>query len=236
MRIRDGPAAVRGDAPPPRSHWREPGRRRGREPRVRRPVVLPITEPLAEGRIQVLRSFVHLAGAALAALAVAVSGASAGVDRPERVPGHRDRLQREGHGLEAARPHRLAVADGDGDALRDRRRLAGRRRRRPVRLPEGGAEDLALGLHAERRGDRDVSTRPRRHRVRPEGALGRPRTGSASPCSTRTAPRASRARTSRSGSSASSPVARRAATRLIASMKVADRARSSPTRRRLAAA
>jgi iron complex transport system substrate-binding protein len=40
--------------------------------------VLPITEPLAEGRIQVLRSFVHLAGAALAALAVAVSGASAG--------------------------------------------------------------------------------------------------------------------------------------------------------------
>jgi iron complex transport system substrate-binding protein len=38
----------------------------------------PITEPLAEGRIQVLRSLVHLAGAALAALAVAVSGASAG--------------------------------------------------------------------------------------------------------------------------------------------------------------
>jgi iron complex transport system substrate-binding protein len=40
--------------------------------------VLPITGPLAEGRIQVLRSFVHLGVAALAALAVAVSGASAG--------------------------------------------------------------------------------------------------------------------------------------------------------------
>ena len=66
MRIRDGPAAVRGVAPPPRSHWRKPGRRRGREPRVRRPVALPYPEPLAEGRIQVLR---------LAALVAARGGA-----------------------------------------------------------------------------------------------------------------------------------------------------------------
>jgi iron complex transport system substrate-binding protein len=48
--------------------------------------VLLITEPLAEGRIQVLRSFVHLAGAALAALAVAVSGASAGSSAPGAFP------------------------------------------------------------------------------------------------------------------------------------------------------
>jgi iron complex transport system substrate-binding protein len=48
--------------------------------------VLPITGPLAEGRIQVLRSFVHLAVAALAALAVAVSGASAGSTAPGAFP------------------------------------------------------------------------------------------------------------------------------------------------------
>ena len=31
--------------------------------------------------------------------------------------------------------------------------------------------DVALGLHAERRGDRRLPARPRRHRVRPEGPL-----------------------------------------------------------------
>ena len=96
-------------------------------------------------------------------------------DRPRRVPRHRHRLQREGHGRQAADPHRVALADGDRDALRHRRGLAGRRRRRPVRLPEVGSADLALGLHAERRGDRGVPARPRRHRVRPEGPLRRTR-------------------------------------------------------------
>jgi iron complex transport system substrate-binding protein len=48
--------------------------------------VLPITEPLAEGRIQVLRSFVHLAVAAIAALAVAVTGASAGSTAADAFP------------------------------------------------------------------------------------------------------------------------------------------------------
>jgi iron complex transport system substrate-binding protein len=48
--------------------------------------VLPITEPLAEGRIQVLRSLVHLAVAALAALAVAVAGASAGSSATTQFP------------------------------------------------------------------------------------------------------------------------------------------------------
>src|SRR5438874_74138 len=38
VQVRDGPAAVRGDALPPRRHWAlSPGRRWEREPRVRRP-------------------------------------------------------------------------------------------------------------------------------------------------------------------------------------------------------
>src|SRR5256885_903844 len=50
VQVRDGPAAVRGDAPPSKCHWREPGRRRKREPRVRRPAARP-HDPrlLAEG-------------------------------------------------------------------------------------------------------------------------------------------------------------------------------------------
>ena len=190
MRVRDGPAAVRGVAPPPRSHWRKPGRRRGREPRVRRPVVLLHNpDPLEEGRIQVLRSFLVLAGAAVAALALAVAGASGGCWRSDCVPCHRRRLQRQGDRDEAAEPHRLALTDGYRDALRDRRRAAGSRGRRPVRLPEERAEDRALGLHAERRGDRRIPARPRRHRVRPEGARPRRSGDSASPSCTRTARR-----------------------------------------------
>ena len=87
MRVRDGPAAVRGVAPPPRSHWRKPGRRRGREPRVRRPVVLLHNpDPLEEGRIQVLRSLLVLAGAAVAALALTVAGASGAAGAPTAFP------------------------------------------------------------------------------------------------------------------------------------------------------
>ncbi len=205
MRVRDGPAAVRGDAPPPRSHWREPGRRRGREPRVRRPVALLITQnPSRKGGFQVLRSLVTLAGAVLAALAVVVAGASGGASGPSSFPVTRRRLERQGHGDEAAGAHRLALADRHRDAVRDRRRPAGRRRRRPVRLPEGRAANVALGLHAERGGDRRLPAGPRRHRLRPEGPLGRARRASASPCSTRTARSPSRARISRSASSARS--------------------------------
>ena len=68
VQVRDGPAAVRGDALPPRRHWvAGPGRRRGREPRVRRPAARRKPEPLAEG------GFVHrLAIAVVAALAAAL--------------------------------------------------------------------------------------------------------------------------------------------------------------------
>ncbi len=92
-------------------------------------------------------------------------------DRLGWVPGDDRRLQRERHGLEEAAPHRLAVADGDRVVVRDRRRIAGGRGRRPVRLPEERSADRALRLHSERRGDCRLPTRPRGHRLRPEGPL-----------------------------------------------------------------
>ena len=53
MRVRDGPAAVRGDAPPPNCHW--PAGREGgeeREPRVRRPAALSSTRTPRGRRIR----------------------------------------------------------------------------------------------------------------------------------------------------------------------------------------
>ena len=60
----------------------------------------------------------------------------------------------------------LAVADGDRDAVRDRCRRPGDRRRQLLELPAGGGrqDDRALGVRAERRGDRRLRARPRRHR------------------------------------------------------------------------
>ena len=123
MRVRDGPAAVRGDAPPPRSHWRKPGRRRGREPRVRRPAALPITQnPSRKGGF---RCFARLSSSPVRRWPLwllAVAGASGGARALRLRSRSRRRLQRQGDRHEAAEPHRLALADGDRDALRDRRR------------------------------------------------------------------------------------------------------------------
>ncbi len=102
MRIRDGPAAVRGDAPPPPRHWREPGRRRGREPRVRRPVALLISGT-PRGRED--------SGASLTRPTRRNGSRRARrlrrrrvrrFHRNGRVPGHRDRLERQGHCLQAS--------------------------------------------------------------------------------------------------------------------------------------
>ena len=59
----------------------------------------------------------------------------------------------------------------DGDAVRDRRGSPGRRGRRAVELSRPCAQDEALGLHAERRGDRELPPRPR-DRARGRGADG----------------------------------------------------------------
>ena len=67
------------------------------------------------------------------------------------------------HAYGEAGEDRLAVADLDRGSLRGRRRPAGARGRRPVVVPRIGAEDEALGLHAQRRGDRQVQARPRDH-------------------------------------------------------------------------
>ena len=64
-------------------------------------------------------------------------------------------------------PDRLALADRDRGSVRARRRQAGRRRRPGLELPGARAADQPLRLHAERRGDRELPPRPRRHLVRP---------------------------------------------------------------------
>ena len=120
-----------------------------------------------------LRSFVTLAGSALAALALSVAGASGGPSAAGSFPV--TVVASNGKVTVSKRPSRIVslsptatetlFAIGAG--------LAGRRRRRPVRLPEERAADVALGLHPERRGDRRLPARPRRHRVRPEGPVGR---------------------------------------------------------------
>ena len=153
MQVRDGPAAVRGVALPPRRHWCAgygPGRRREREPRVRRPAARHQLEPLVEGGFVLRRTLSSpLRGGACS------SGLAASRPSPAR------------HGRRKAVPHRGSSRSRhcDRDAVRHRRRRAGDRRRRPVGLPEDGAEDQALRLHPERRGDRRLPARPRRHLV-----------------------------------------------------------------------
>ena len=100
-------------------------------------------------------------------------GGSAHQDR-SRVPGHALGRERRGHARHEAGADRVALADGDRGSVRDRRGQAGDRRRRPVELPGRRAAHEALRLHAERRGDRRVQTRPgrrvRRHQGRRGGA------------------------------------------------------------------
>ena len=185
-----------------------------------------------------LRSFVLLAGAAVAALAVSVAGASGGADRvaASSFPVTVVAPERQGHGHEAAAPHRLAVADGDRDAVRDRRRLAGRRRRRPVRLSRR-ARRRRRSRASRRTSRRSPPTGPTSSSSPTTRRGSRARSsGSASPSSTRTARRASRARTSRSASSGSSPAATPAAKRVVSGMKAKIATIVDATRARPAAA
>ena len=105
-----------------------------------------------------------------------------GARHTHRLPGH----DRQGHDRREARPHRLALADRDRGPVRDRRGQAGDRRRRPVELPGPGADDEALRLHAERRGDRRLQARPRRRLARQQRpAEGARRSSRSRPCSSR---------------------------------------------------
>src|SRR5262249_59485649 len=71
-----GPRGCEGRRSAAESHWREPGRRRQREPRVRRPASRLATEPLAEGGFVYRRS---LLAAVLAALVLVPSALAARV-------------------------------------------------------------------------------------------------------------------------------------------------------------
>ena len=90
-----------------------------------------------------------------------------GTGSPGRSPWRRARLlaaaaARRAPTRSAADADHLALADGDGGSVRDRRGQAGRRGRRPVELPGERPAHEALRLHAERGGDRGLPARPRR--------------------------------------------------------------------------
>ena len=72
------------------------------------------------------------------------------------------------------------------DALRHRRRPAGRGRRQHLELPRGRADHRPVGLHPERRGDRRLPPGPGRAQRRPE----RDRRRARAPCTIPRAPAA----------------------------------------------
>ena len=183
-----------------------PGRRRGREPRVRRPVVLRITQnPSRKGGF---RCFARFSSSPLRGSGSDPRGRRRirRCRRPGCVPGHRRRLQRQGDRHEAADrivslsptatetlfaigagPQVVAVDDQSDfpkSAPKTRSRAS---RRTSRRSPTTGP--TSSSSRTTRRGSSDALGRAR-HRRR----------------STRTVRRASRAPTSRSASSGRSPV------------------------------
>jgi hypothetical protein len=99
-----------------------------------------------------------------------------GGGRPGRpagqLPGHPRHPRRQGHPRPAAQPDRVAVADGDRDAVRHRRRRPGGGRRQQQQLPGRGTQDRVVGLPAESGGHRRLQARPDRLLRRPRGAEG----------------------------------------------------------------
>ena len=141
----------KGRCPSPKRHWlssREGGEGGAPSQKTCRPPRKPI-EPLAEG------------GFVLQARRPPRSPCG-GPPRGSPAPARRQR----------SHTGSFRCLHGNRVAVRDRRRQTGDRRRRPVRLPEAGSAHEALRLHAERRGDRRLPARPRRHRLRPERLLG----------------------------------------------------------------
>ena len=115
MQVRDGPAAVRGDAPAPSKPLAiGPGRRRGREPRVRRPAARLQLEPLAEGGFVLQASLLFVA--------VARDGAACSSPRPSALRVHVRVEGKTQHDL------RLDRADADRQGERARRARLGQRR------------------------------------------------------------------------------------------------------------
>ena len=105
-------------------------------------VRLPAASPARAARRRPSRSCSPLARRRAGALPAAAASRERPVDHPS-----------------AADADRLALAVGDRGSLRGRRGHAGRRGRLLLDLPGAGAADEPLGLHAERRGDREVPTR-----------------------------------------------------------------------------
>ena len=215
MRVRHGPAAVRGDAPPPRRHW--PAGREGGGGGSPESEDLPLAPTPFPSRKEETCSTVPSQPSWLSCSPSSSPPAAGTTTRRRPPPRRRPRSRPHGRrrSPSRSRPTTARVmleeepdaivslsADRHRVALRDRRRRAGDRGRRPVRLPGGGAGHRSLRLPAERRGDRRLRARPRRRRLRSRRPGRRPRDSSTSPFSSRTLPRTSTARTSRSRRSA----------------------------------
>ena len=203
MQVRDGPAAVRGEALPPRRHWpRGSGRRRRGVPRVRRPAA-SVTYPPPRG--QGGRRWTGVTTTRPSGRVTRCRARS----RIERSVRH---VCRFGHGFPgehhrgerkvtvAKRPTRIvSISPTATESL-----FAIGAGKQVVAVDDQsdypkGAPKTALGIHAQRRGDRRVPARPRDRLVRPEGSRRRAHEARIpvilEPAST------IRARTSRSGSS-----------------------------------
>ncbi len=181
---------------------RGPGRRRGREPRVRRPAASSTYRTPRGREDSGARSTLVLVAAwrrrSRSLLPALASASPAGAAFPVTIttPNGKVTVPKQPRRIVSLSPTATETlfAIGAGAQVD--------RRRRPVRLPEERAADDAVGLHAERRGDRRLPARPRRHRVRPQGPLGRARAARHPGDRPRRRPGRSPARTSRSGSSA----------------------------------
>ena len=171
-------------------------RRRGSPESEDLPPAAQTIEPLAEGRIRVQASPRRPRGVSLVASSGAAGSATAA---PHRIvslsPTATESLFAIGAGQQ------VIAVDDQSD------------------YPKNGAEDVAVRLHPERRGDRRLQARPRRPLLRPE----RPRRDacavSASGFWCRTRPRPSPTRTRRSPRSARSPATQSGPTYVVATMK-----------------
>ena len=152
----------------------EEGRFAGTQPPSPPP---PLTRRFSHGHQKAGSGHSPWLSLALVSLRRAANGGRAGL------PGHDHDRERHGHARREAGADRLALADRDRGSVRDRRRHAGRRRRRPVELP--GERAAARSSPASRRTSRRspgykpdlvvVSRRPRRSSPRRSASCSIPR-------------------------------------------------------------
>ena len=127
MRIRDGPAAVRETLPRHEATGAGRERRRGREPRVRRPAALPWPNPSRKEDSGAISALVALAAADFAVVVAGASGGTTSHQTGSQASFPVTIVASNGKVTVARKPrHRLALADGDGVVVRHRSRRGSR--------------------------------------------------------------------------------------------------------------